>query len=79
MADKAIRGWVAKCQWSDKKPFLIGTVFLENTAPLHDVEKELWAKFDTMFRGILPNETPNPKIIDMIPGAVFFVPEDEKA
>lgn len=76
--EKAVRSWCAVYQWPGKKPFLVGTVVLDRDTPYHELEAALGRLFDELWGSILPDELPRPKLIDLRPGAIFFVPEKEE-
>jgi len=69
------RSWVAKLQYPGKKPCWFGTVLTRVDAPLHEVEAEVWKRWDEIF----PSDTPRPGLVELKPGAIFFVPEKEAA
>lgn len=74
--DKPMRAWCARFQWPGKEPFLFGTVLLPPDTMHHILEEELHKAFDAAWRRILPDDVPRPKLIALLPGAIFFVPED---
>lgn len=77
MTEIAMRPWCARFQWPGKKPFLVGTVFLPRKTMQHELEAALQAAFDEEWGEILPDHFERPKLIALLPGAIFFVPEKE--
>ncbi|QXN72314.1 hypothetical protein RCKEEF_85 [Rhodobacter phage RcKeef] len=73
----AIRAWCCEMQWPGRKPFIFGTVYMENKDQIAAVESALIARFNEKMTDILPVETPLPKIVKLMPGAIFFVSEGE--
>jgi hypothetical protein len=71
MSGKAIRPWCAKMQYEGKEEFLIGTFVCSNSAPQNTIEESLWELVDSL----LPTR---PRLINLIAGQIFFIPESEK-
>lgn len=77
MAGLKIRAWCCEMQWPGRKPFIFGTVYHETVDQTHQVEEALVAKFQAKMGEILPLDVPLPNIIRLMPGAIFFVPEED--
>jgi repressor LexA len=68
------RAWSAKCQWKGAaEPFWFGTVFVRLNAPHQEIEAEVKATIRT----ILPPDVRPPDIVELAPGTIVFMPEDE--
>lgn len=64
------RSWCAVCQYDGKDQFFFGTVVVSRNATMHEIEAETAALWAT----ISPH--PMPRIVNLIPGELFFAPED---
>lgn len=62
------RYWCALIQYPDLEPIYYGTVMAPLRAPDHEVEAALTSRI----RLCLPDGW---KLINMVPGSIFFVPE----
>ncbi len=71
------RPWVGRYQWPEKKPFLFGTAFLPLEITDQELQKLLDEKFAQAWQDILPDHYERPKLLAYIPGAIFFVKDDE--
>ncbi len=71
-----MRSWCGVYQWPDKKPFLLGSISVRSEGTLQEVEKAVEAEFDRVWGEILPDDVPRPKLLNLRPGAIWFVPED---
>lgn len=74
---KPMRAWCARYQWPGKKPFILGTVLLPRDTMQHQLEAELVKLFDEKWGDILPDHFERPQLIALLPGAIFFVPEED--
>jgi hypothetical protein len=72
MADnqKAMKEWCGKIKFPELKPLIAGTLFIEANAKMNEVEEG----FRKLFNKHLPDTY---EIVDMIPGAIWFVPAKE--
>jgi len=72
----AIRAWAASACWTGRKPFWFGTVYTRADAPEHEARAEAEAKLRAGLEGILPVNVPLPDRFEIIPGKVWFIPEE---
>ena len=70
MTRPIFRHWVGRCQYPDRKPFLLGTVQAHSELEALDELAKLWAR-------ISPH--PLPSHIEAEPGLLAFHPEEEEA
>ena len=75
--EKAMVPWCARYQWPGKKPFVLGTVQLEHKTMQHIVEAELIKLFDKIWGEILPDKFERPRLLALLPGAIYFVPQED--
>ncbi|PDT77251.1 hypothetical protein CO675_11990 [Bradyrhizobium sp. C9] len=73
-----MRAWCAVYQWPSKKEFLFGTVLVRPGAPDQEAEAALAQRFTEKWGEILPDDVPRPKLIRLVPGTIWFVPEEEQ-
>lgn len=71
--DKAVRPWCGVFQWPGKQPFIVGAVAIEAGASHAETEAALLDKL----RNIIPDDAGVPRLIKLLPGAIFFIPDDE--
>lgn len=76
-AHVGMRAWCAVYQWPGRKKFLFGTAWLRHDAPMHEVEAEVAREFAKAWGEILPDGWEQPKLLDLRPGMLVFVPEKE--
>lgn len=75
--DRQIRCWTCIMRWEGREPFQFGNVYLDAKDKDHQVRIELTRMFNEKMASILPIDTPLPEIIEIHPGAIFFVPEED--
>lgn len=70
------RAYVAKLQWKGaEKPFRYGTFFVRLGATQQEKESAAVASI----RNILPNDFPDPDVVQLLPGMLVFLPETDRA
>jgi len=68
------RAWIAQCRWPGaKRPFWFGTVFCR----LNATHQELEAAVLRDLAEILPANVPAPEIVQLMPGQLVILPEQE--
>jgi len=75
--DVKVQAWCCEMQWPGRKSFIFGTVYHETCDQYAQVEESLVAKFKSKMGDILPLDCPQPKILRLMPGAIFFIPEED--
>lgn len=76
MNKNPLRPWTGIFQWSGKKPFRAGTVFVSPDTKQHEIERELRREFESLFGRILPDSVARPALINYEPGGIVFVDEE---
>lgn len=78
MADVLVRPFTALVAYPGKKPFMVGTFFVEGrTAKDHEMEAIVLQEVSKFWAEHLPDGTPLPRIEKHLWGAVLFVPEED--
>lgn len=77
MTGKKVRPWCALVQWPERKPFMVGTFFVEEgTRSREEILKLAEEQYKKEWGACIPVDVPLPNIIRLIPGTIVFVPEE---
>lgn len=77
MVGKKVRPWCALVQWPGRKPFMVGTFFVEEgTRSREEILKLAEQQYAKEWGACIPVDVPLPDIIRLIPGTIIFVPEE---
>ena len=77
MTGKKVRPWCALVQWPERKPFMVGAFFVEEgTRSREEIIKLAEDQYKKEWGACIPVDVPLPGIIRLIPGTIFFVPEE---
>lgn len=78
MQGTAMRAWCAVYQWTGNDEFRIGTVLVPDAGTQQEVEAALGAEFTRVWGAILPDDVVRPRLVRLLPGSIFFVPESDR-
>lgn len=71
------RAWCGCFQWPGREPFTFGTVLASTDARTQEIEAEVTALLAKKLVAILPINSSLPKLIGVIPGALFLQSRDD--
>ncbi len=71
---EAHQTWCARCAWPGREPFLVGTFSTPARAPLQEARETAIAEWRAFMGAILPEDTAAPEVLELIPGAILFIP-----
>lgn len=69
----AKRPWCAHYQYDGRKPFVVGTVWVDAGATLHEIDRKAEVALAELFLALMPEGQSMPRLVNLVPGQIVFV------